>query len=558
MRNASFAILASLLIVGPAHPATITIVNNDGAGEGFNDTTAATPVGGNDGVTVGEQRLNVFARAAEIWGAKLESSVEILVAAQFDSLECDPTSGVLGSAGALSVNRDFDGAPLASTWYPIALANALFGADADGANPDISATFNSDLGTAGCLTSLNWYYGLDGNAPTGTIDLLDVLLHELGHGLGFQTYVGLSTGRKFGTPAYNDVFMSFLKDMETGETYPQMTNSERVAASQNVGNLVWTGANVTANAGILTGGLNSGFVEMYAPSPQEPGSSVSHFSTALSPNELMEPFATATSDRTLTTELFRDIGWTIISENTSPVTLEDAFIVENGGTATTLDDGETSVVANDLDLEADTLSAIAVTLTANGTLTLNTDGTFSYTHDGSATTTDSFTYRANDGTINGTLATVSITINTRDSWFTSNFSAADLDDPAKEDSVWGNSANPDGDALDNLMEYALALDPNDSTDAEDAIALVVAESATPGEFLHTMTFTRRTNDGSLSIHPEVSGDAVNWSGDSADVAQVGSGTPAGANAETVTFQDQTPVTPDTPRFFRLRVVYPDE
>ncbi len=41
----------------PAHAATITIVNLDGAGEGFNDATPATPVGGNPGITVGEQRL---------------------------------------------------------------------------------------------------------------------------------------------------------------------------------------------------------------------------------------------------------------------------------------------------------------------------------------------------------------------------------------------------------------------------------------------------------------------------------------------------------------------
>jgi len=44
-------------------------------------------------------------------------------------------------------------------------------------------------------------------------------------------------------------------------------------------------------------------------------------------------------------------------------------------------------------------------------LTLNGNGTFSYTHDGSETTSDSFTYKANDGTVDSnTAATVSITI----------------------------------------------------------------------------------------------------------------------------------------------------
>ncbi len=42
---------------------------------------------------------------------------------------------------------------------------------------------------------------------------------------------------------------------------------------------------------------------------------------------------------------------------------------------------------------------------------MNTDGTFSYEHDGSETTSDSFSYKANDGTEDGNTITVSITIN---------------------------------------------------------------------------------------------------------------------------------------------------
>ena len=544
-------------IAGSVGGAVITIVNNDSAGEGFNDPTVAAPVGGNDGLTVGAQRVKVFERAAEIWGAKMASNVEILVEAQFDSLDCDVSSGVLGSAGALYVIRDFDGAPLASTWYPPALANALAGIDLGPANSDIGATFNSDLGTAGCLTSLNWYYGLDGSAPSGTIDLLDVLLHELGHGLGFQTFVGLTTGRKFSSQGagLDDVFMTFLENLSTGKTYPNMTNNERISASQNTGSLVWNGANVTANAGYLTGGLNSGFVQMYAPSPQEPGSSVSHFSNGLSPDELMEPFATATSERALTTELFRDIGWTIVSLNTSPVALDESLTVAGDGTASLLGSGNTSVVDNDLDIEGDTLTATVVDAPAHGTLTLNSNGTFSYEHDGSATTTDLFTYKANDGIADSNIATISIAIDTRTVWLTSNFNEADLENPALENTVWGDSANPDGDALDNLMEYGLGRNPNDGTDGEDAISLSVSEDGgSPGSYYHSVTFTRRTNDPSLSLFPEVSGDAVTWSSDSSDIAEEGAAQPAGTGLETITFRDQTTVTPGSPRFFRLRVV----
>lgn len=41
----------------PTGGATITIVNGDGAGEGFNDATAKAPEGSNNGATLGAQRL---------------------------------------------------------------------------------------------------------------------------------------------------------------------------------------------------------------------------------------------------------------------------------------------------------------------------------------------------------------------------------------------------------------------------------------------------------------------------------------------------------------------
>src|SRR5690606_25969199 len=56
----------------------------------------------------------------------------------------------------------------------------------------------------------------------------------------------------------------------------------------------------------------------------------------------------------------------------------------------------------------DTLTAILVTGPTNGTLTLNANGTFSYTHNGSETTSDSFTYKVNDGTVDGNTVTVTI------------------------------------------------------------------------------------------------------------------------------------------------------
>src|SRR5262245_34767607 len=137
------ALLALCLVAAPAAATTITIVNNDGVGEGFNDPTAVAPVGGNSGTTRGAQRLIVFQQAAALWGAVLNSTIEIKVGSTFDALFCDMTGGVLGLAGPNSVHRDFAGAPLASTWYAAALANSLAGSDLNPGVDDIGAQFNS-------------------------------------------------------------------------------------------------------------------------------------------------------------------------------------------------------------------------------------------------------------------------------------------------------------------------------------------------------------------------------------------------------------------------------
>ncbi len=69
------------------------------------------------------------------------------------------------------------------------------------------------------------------------------------------------------------------------------------------------------------------------------------------------------------------------------------------------------VLNNDADAEGNRLTSTVVTNVSNGTLTLNGDGTFSYTPIANFNGTDTFTYRANDGTNNSNVATVTITVN---------------------------------------------------------------------------------------------------------------------------------------------------
>jgi len=300
-------LLMLCLYAGTALAANIVIVNADGPNEGFNDPTVVIPIGENTGTTLGEQRLEVFRYAAFIWGALLNSEVEIEVDARFDALSCNSYSAVLGSAGATTVHGNFSGAPMSDTWYPQALANALAGSDLYEGVSDLVATFNSSIdNNNNCLIGTSWYLGLDGNNG-GDIDLADVVMHEIGHGLGFASYVDASNGLLFHNMI--DIYSSKLEDHSLSQTWEFMSNAERRTSAIDSGDLHFVGINVDSAA--------SGHVPMYAPNSLQPGSSVSHWDTSLTPNQLMEPFITnpPSHDPGLAYELMLDLGW---MSSTSP------------------------------------------------------------------------------------------------------------------------------------------------------------------------------------------------------------------------------------------------
>jgi uncharacterized repeat protein (TIGR01451 family) len=83
--------------------------------------------------------------------------------------------------------------------------------------------------------------------------------------------------------------------------------------------------------------------------------------------------------------------------NTAPVAVEDAYSMHWSDTSLAVD-AEHGILANDSDANLDPLTAVIVTTVANGTLTLELDGSFLYApadeFDGPS---DTFTYRAYDG-----------------------------------------------------------------------------------------------------------------------------------------------------------------
>ena len=240
----------------------IVIFNNNLPGVGFNDPTPAAPVGGNPGTTLGQQRINVFGKAASIWEAKLKPKNDILVVADFTPLG----PNVLGAAGAIQVFRDFPGAELENTWYPVALANQLAGQDlAPCGTPlsilcfDIQARF---------ATTFNFYMGFDNNDGPGQQDLLVVILHEIGHGLGVANFVNEETGTLLDDRS--DVYSQYTLDVTTNQNWNQMTDAQRQTSAINVRHVSWTGLNVTKAApAVLAPGEPTMFV-LSSPTPAAP------------------------------------------------------------------------------------------------------------------------------------------------------------------------------------------------------------------------------------------------------------------------------------------------
>src|SRR2546428_10019757 len=90
----------------------------------------------------------------------------------------------------------------------------------------------------------------------------------------------------------------------------------------------------------------------------------------------------------------------------APVAANDSYST-NEDTALTV--AAPGVLGNDSG--SATLTAVLVAGPSHGTLALNANGSFSYTPAANFNGTDGFTYKANDGTADSNVATVTITIN---------------------------------------------------------------------------------------------------------------------------------------------------
>ncbi|MEO6351265.1 MAG: fibronectin type III domain-containing protein [Candidatus Limnocylindrales bacterium] len=243
-----------------------------------------------------------FEAAVTVWESLVVSSQPIHVSARWINLG---SGGVLGSAGPSDIYELSD-----KRWYPVALAEAICSCNANSsASADIDADFNSVF--------QQWYLGTDGNAGSTQYDFYTVVLHELGHGLGFLgSFDSTGTSAEYGWwdgQAVRPMRYDALYDQQAGGnlliSYPNP--SSQLKAQLTDGTVFFGGNNVVATLGQRAA--------LYAPSPWNPGSSNAHFDEASFPpgtvNALMTPYLSngevIHDPGPAMLAVFRDIGWTI-------------------------------------------------------------------------------------------------------------------------------------------------------------------------------------------------------------------------------------------------------
>ena len=261
-----------------------------------------------------------FQTAVDIWSSLLKSSVTIHVEANWTTFTDD---NVLGGASAgtffrsVTLGSQF---PRALTWYPVALAEKLartdlnFAGDTTISNGDTTITPpDADIVASFNRNRTDWYFGTDGNTPANEFDFVSIVLHELGHGLGFISLTtfdentGVGALLQGGTPAIFDIFVedNSNQSLLNQAIYPDPSTALGDALQNSL----------FFDAPIVTGS-QGGRTILFSPSTYDPGSSTSHLDNTVysgTINSLMTPFATQGASEMdpgpVTLEMFADMGW---------------------------------------------------------------------------------------------------------------------------------------------------------------------------------------------------------------------------------------------------------
>lgn len=224
-------------------------------------------------VNIPDRAKAAIEAGVKAWEGSFESKIPINVSAYWDRTA---PYGVLGTARPGRYFNNFEGAPDRDLWYASALANALAGRDLDPRNPEVIIRISAFP---------FWYLGTDGKPGQSQFDLVSVVLHEIGHGLGFLSNADFISYNSFGTMTQPTPFDAYA-ELPDGKRLMDLPSPSLELGTAITSRLFWSGARaIAANRNVKP--------LLYTPKSFELGSSVSHLDEVSypkgSPNAAMTP-----------------------------------------------------------------------------------------------------------------------------------------------------------------------------------------------------------------------------------------------------------------------------
>lgn len=319
------------------------IFNDPGTSErpcdlsGWNATEARTPIGGNTGTTLGEQRRLAAQEAARQLTLQLSPRVPVRVQACWEDLgdasgdrftlaKAGPTYLFLDDIGLSGLNlpsleRSF-------TWYSAAAAAQQIGTTVcrlDGgldcaSAADVRASFNSTLDKPGAAA---FDYALTQTA--NSLSFVSVAMHEITHGLGLFGLINLSTengavlGAKEqlirGGALYDDIYGAHVREVSSdglmAREFLRISDAERAQALVSEPRLRFAGPNAIQAGPQALQPAPANYIVLHAPLTLSEGSTYSHIAANRYGAQLMTAQLSASGPRSLGIAggVLRDLGW---------------------------------------------------------------------------------------------------------------------------------------------------------------------------------------------------------------------------------------------------------
>jgi hypothetical protein len=319
------------------------IFNDPGTSErpcdlsGWNATEVRSPVGGNTGTSLGEQRRLAAEEAARQLTLQLSPRVPVRVQACWEDLgDASGNRFTLAKAGPsyLFLNDvGLSGLSVPSlersyTWYSAAAAAQQIGTTVcrlDGGldcatAADVRASFNSTLDKPGAAA---FDYSLA--QTTNSLSFVSVAMHEITHGLGFFGLINTSTedGGVLGAKEqlvrdgalYDDIYGAHVREVSSDglvtREFLRISDAERAQALVSEPQLRFAGPNAVLAGPLAQSPAPTSYISLHAPLELSAGSTYSHIAGNRYGVQLMTALLSSNGPRSLGigAGVLRDLGW---------------------------------------------------------------------------------------------------------------------------------------------------------------------------------------------------------------------------------------------------------